>query len=132
MRLATPKRKPPGENLVPLINVVFLILIFFLAASVIRPFSSADIVLAKTEQPTEAPNLRRLIFVGSDGPMLQHGQRATSEDIAAAAKQWLGEKEKPVAVIADHKVFASDVLSVIEKLRGFGIENVELLTQKAR
>lgn len=132
MRLSTQKPKVPGENLVPLINVVFLILIFFLAASVIRPFSDTEIVLAKTEQKTDSPNLKRLIFVGPEGPMLQRDQPATPADIANAAEQWLKEKDKPVTIVADHRLVASDALGVVEALRNTGIENITLLTQKAR
>lgn len=132
MKLNIPKPKKPTENLVPLINVVFLILIFFLAASVIRPFSDKDIVLAKTEQKTTSPNLKRLIFVGPDGPMLQQGTVASDTALQSAVQVWLAEKEKPVTVVSDHRIAAMEVLKVVEFMRQGGIENITLLTRKAR
>lgn len=132
MKFPTQRRKTSGENLVPLINVVFLILIFFLAASIIRPFSDKEIELAKTADKTLAPNLRRLIFVGEDGPMLQQGVVAAQSELNDAVQSWLGEKEKPVTVVGDHRLAATQVLDVVETLRRAGIENINLLAQKGR
>lgn len=132
MRFSTPKKKIPGENLVPLINVVFLILIFFLAASIIRPFSDKDIVLAKTDEKTTPPNLNRLIFVGPDGPMLQQGALASEADMTNALDAWSGDKDKPVTVVSDHRIAAIEALKVVEVVRQSGFENINLLTQKAR
>ena len=132
MRFSTPKKKTSGENLVPLINVVFLILIFFLAASIIRPFSDKDIVLAKTDEKTTPPNLKRLIFVGRYGPMLQQGVVASETDMTDALEAWSKDKDKPVTVVVDHRIAAIKALKVVELVRKGGFENINLLTQKAR
>lgn len=132
MKFSTPKKKASGENLVPLINVVFLILIFFLAASIIRPFSDKDIVLAKTDEKTTPPNLKRLIFVGPDGPMLQQGVLASETDMTEALEAWSKDKGKPVTIVSDHRIAAIEALKVVEVVRQSGFETINLLTQKAR
>jgi len=43
MRLQQPQKKPREENLVPLINFVFLMLVFFLVAGSLREFQSRGV-----------------------------------------------------------------------------------------
>lgn len=74
MRLERKQVKPQTENTIPLINVVFLMLVFFLIAGTIAPSADGEInpVISGLEQqspPEEAISLRKdgtLIFQGSE------------------------------------------------------------------
>lgn len=72
MRLARPKSNGQNENTIPLINVVFLMLVFFLIAGTIAPSSDQEInpvisQIADQTPPEEAISLHedgRLFFQG--------------------------------------------------------------------
>lgn len=74
MRLERAQTKPQTENTIPLINVVFLMLVFFLIAGTIAPSTDGEIspvisALKQQSPPEEAISLRkdgRLFFQGSE------------------------------------------------------------------
>ena len=75
MEFATREKRPVRENVVPLINVVFLLLIFFMLTATLRPPESIEVELpalaatARTE-PEEWP----VVLLGADGRLALDGE----------------------------------------------------------
>ena len=128
-----PEKKDPGENLIPLINVIFLMLIFFLAASTIRPFSDRQIKLAEAVRAGTAGSGLRMAVLRSDGTAVLGGQEVGPEELQRQFTAWAADDPaRGVTLVADRSMPADRLIEVVTQANAAGISNVKLLTQKAR
>ena len=74
------------QNIVPMINVVFLLLIFFLLAGTLtqRPPFELDPVATTLQPPGDAPESG--LYVSATGLMYFQGRKVTLDGLAAAAR----------------------------------------------
>ena len=87
MRLETPRTKRSEPDLTGLINVVFLILIFFIVAGSLRPYAGRDLKLAKaTAKGGEAVRSSHLI-IAADGTIRYRGSDITLEALRARLRE---------------------------------------------
>lgn len=117
-----PPRPPraPREQIVPMINVVFLLLIFFLMAAQIAPPEPFDVTLpeAETKAPDEAPSA---LYIASDGAMAfgdLTGEAALDAAIAAG----------PLTLRADARADATIVAHILTRLSANGAQSLTLVT----
>ncbi|MEO1610079.1 MAG: biopolymer transporter ExbD [Pseudomonadota bacterium] len=123
------KKKQP--DLTSLINVVFLILIFFIVAGVLRPFNDDTIELAQHfEDQTGAIVASRLI-VRQDGILRYRNKTLPLDQLTGAlnADQDL-DRSKPFIIVADARLMAGVLLSVTRAVRASGLSDVSILTQR--
>ena len=126
MRFASSSSKAGEERILPLINVVFLLLIFFLLAG----------RLAATDPfPVEAPHSLGgerigghdlVVHVGADGSLAFNGSVLDEPGLRSAAA--LQGSYGTVRIKADGRVEARRVIAIMEILRESGVERLELLT----
>ncbi|MBR2657712.1 MAG: biopolymer transporter ExbD [Loktanella sp.] len=124
MRLAPAPRTKP-EPTIALINVVFLMLVFFLVAGqVARPadrevtLALADVASARV--PDDALVLR------ADGAILWRGVETSVDDFAMAQ---INETE-PLRILPDRNLPARDLIAVAAALRAATGSDVRLVTEK--
>ncbi len=134
MRLRTEQiKKQPAENMIPLINIVFLILIFFLVASVVRPFSDREIRLAESAE-TKSPGAgTRMAVLRQDGTIFIGGSEVSKTELQSQFSDWV--KEDPgrgVTLVADRDMDATALISIVTSANAAGVRDVKLLTRKAR
>jgi biopolymer transport protein ExbD len=133
MRLrANRKRKEPAENMIPLINIVFLILIFFLVASTVRPFSDREVRLADTSESKGSGAGTRMAVLRRDGTKYLGGELVSDDELRQQFKTWAAESERGVTLVADRNMPASQLVAVVTLANAAGVKNVKLLTRKAR
>lgn len=133
MRLrATRERKDPAENMIPLINIVFLILIFFLVASTVRPFSDRKVRLAETSETKGSGAGTRMAVLRRDGTKYLGGELVSDDELRQQFKTWAVASERGVTLVADRNMSASQLVAVVTLANAAGIKNVKLLTRKAR
>ncbi|MDE4274405.1 biopolymer transporter ExbD [Phaeobacter gallaeciensis] len=122
MDFSTPKKRETGEPILPMINVVFLLLIFFLLSSQIAPRAPFAVVPPKLESgDPSAPEA--VLFMAADGRL--HFAGAQDEGAIASVKAQAGQ----IAVLtlrADAEVPAHEVAALIARLRAAGIASVTL------
>ncbi|MDP2118632.1 MAG: biopolymer transporter ExbD [Hoeflea sp.] len=123
-------RKP--ENTVPLINVVFLMLIFFLVAGTLAPAPDSDvdfITLAATD-PASPPDM---LFVRADGTLTWRGEALPTSDhvLRWQGLQQDGSDPRPLRIAADRALPAIDLLDTIDDLRRAGIDRIVLIAERA-
>ena len=139
VRQAPPKRQ--AESTISLINIVFLMLIFFLIAGQLAPPVDPDVTLAET---TEAPPLAPpdALFADSEGRLSHRGQPV---EIAAylaalgadgpASGPAPGEDTGtggPVVLLAvDRDLDAARMLEIADRLYRAGAGKVSLVTRGA-
>ncbi|MFU8823845.1 ExbD/TolR family protein [Yoonia sp.] len=124
MRLAPAPRTKP-EPTIALINVVFLMLVFFLVAGqVARPadrevtLALADVASARV--PDDALVLR------ADGAILWRGVETSVDNFALAQ---INETE-PLRILPDRNLPARDLIAVAAALRAATGNDVRLVTEK--
>lgn len=129
MRLKRPTRRTAPENTIPLINVVFLMLIFFLfAGSVARDDAR------RIEPPVDISEDERIrstgaLIIDREGMTRAQDRAVTVEDWVAERKQ--GERAgEPARIAVDGDQAADRLESVLKALSDAGETEVVLITRK--
>ena len=120
MRIETTPRRPAAENIVPMINVVFLLLIFFLMTAQIAPPEPIEVTppTAELEEPGDA---ELMLYVGPDGAIAFQDARG------GAAVSRLAEGAA-LSIRADAAVEATAVAALLARLAEAGFAEVTLVT----
>jgi biopolymer transport protein ExbD len=131
MRLKRKTRNRDEGNLIPLINIVFLILIFFLTAGMLRSFQAENIKPAEANFSKKGERPIGPVLIGSDGQISIHG---IEHDEASLLSVLQGRVTvgitKPLPVVADKSLSADKLVEVIEIAKKAGIKKIRLVTQK--
>ncbi len=122
MQIQSPRRTPPRETVVPMINVVFLLLVFFLMTSQIAPPDPVEITPPQASQGTPVDHGSRLL-VGADGLPRFDGLRGEAAVAAIAARD---PEAGPLILAADGAVPAETVARLMQQLAAFGVARIEL------
>lgn len=123
MDFASPARRKTGEPILPMINVVFLLLIFFLLSSQIAPRAPFPVVPPQVDTDSGA-DPGATLFLSADGRLFFEGL----EGDAALLRLSSGiEKNTAVILRADAAVSAQKVAALISRLRAAGAESVVLV-----
>lgn len=130
MRLPEPERREFGENVIPLINIVFLLLIFFMLAGTLSPPDAFDVDPPETrEARMEDDPEEGLILLSAGGDLAFEGEEVAFSELAGAVSSRLQDEDPPVLTLkADSGVPASLLLDLMDVLREAGAESIMLLT----
>ena len=128
MEINFEKKKHSEENLIPLINIVFLILIFFLITTVIRPFSAKDIDLAKAARNDKLSKITHSLVIDKDGSLIANGEFTTIETLADFFVSE-GELPQTVNIIADKELVADKLLEIVGRLGNLKLKNIKLIIE---
>lgn len=133
MRLARPPKRSPQESTITLINVVFLMLIFFLIAGTLTPPLDKDVTLISTLESDRAEPPDAL-FVTAGGVMRTRGAEVTAQDYVAAIRQkdlLLPEDPVTVKIAADRELPAERLIAIVGELRDAGAARITVVTERA-
>jgi len=130
MMLNKPKAKRDGEaNLIPLINIVFLLLIFFMLAG---SFTQPDLfkIVTPTSSIQQVPEDKILIIlISANGRLaIDNEEIELSALTSRVSGGRVGEPELRVQLKADASLNAEDLLDVMESVKAAGITQLSLLT----
>ncbi|MFV2052194.1 ExbD/TolR family protein [Aliiroseovarius sp. YM-037] len=123
MNFGISRRKPPAESIVPMINVVFLLLIFFLMTAQIAAPDPFEVSPPAAEVGDVADGDGRF-YVSADGDVSFDG-RVGEAAIAAAAS---GDVAETLEIYADAALAGAELAKLLAKLTGAGVKNVTLVT----
>ncbi len=132
MRLEPPPRKTREADLTGLINIIFLILIFFLIAGTLRTSNTRDLKLVRIEAPGQSAGAERgQLIIHDDGHLTYRGRALHLADLSAvlAADMQL-DRGRPFVVIGDARANASHAVHVIAAIQAAGISEVSLLAER--
>jgi len=122
-----PRSRTLDDALLPLVNVVFLLMVFFLSMG--RFGAPPSAAAPRTSEAETKVGKARVLELREDGALASEGQTFAESDLAARAIRWAGE---PLDVKAAGQVPAERVLRLLTVLRGVGVTDVRLLTVKPR
>ena len=129
MDFADHNRQRPKLNIAPLIDVVFLLLIFFMLAGSFVERTAIDLSIPSNQTPTSATGESLVVDVGPSGRLALNGLALTLDQlgpelIARAA----GDVDCAVTIRAKASVPVQDLVSVMDRVRGTGFKKIRLAT----
>ena len=125
----------PPLNLTPLIDVVLMLLVFFLLATVFRvgPGLAVQLPVSSAAKAVSLTTVR--LTVVSESEIWIDGQKVALAGLDGVLKQELAGKDKTrlrVVVEGGYDAPYQLVVSVLDRLRAAGVEGVNLMTRLAR
>jgi biopolymer transport protein ExbD len=128
MHLKSPIRRPPLENTVPLINVVFLMLIFFMLAGSITRDDAHRVSVPLSMLEDEAIRSTGAIIIAKDGRIFADDIEITAQD--GLARKVESHSSEPIKLAADGDLPAHVLHKTLRDLQASGAENITLITSK--
>jgi len=129
MIIPPPKRpRSKDESILPLINIVFLLLIFFMLAGVLAQSPPFELTPPSTAETADKAQLNNdVLSIAADGRIALGGETMDPEVLPQALGDW--PKDKPLQIRADGQLKADALTGLFATLRSAGISEVKLLTQ---
>lgn len=129
MRMKRPVRRVPPENTIPLINVVFLMLIFFLFAGSVARDDARQV--EPPQDISEDENIRSTgaMILTPDGTLFSQDMETNVADFVEAHKNSDFSAES-LKIAADGSLPADRLEEVLAQLREIGDTDVVLITRK--
>lgn len=115
------------DNLLPLVNIIFLLLIFFMIAGVIqkqKEMYDVELGTAIIENYSESDS--KTIFIRKDGNIIYDGEEITGKELKSYLKN-INENEKLV-VAADGKISTQKLNKILIILAKENVDKIVLLT----
>ena len=127
----TQPKKDDEERILPLINVVFLLLIFFMLAGRLSAGDPFRVDPPASVSSASAEQRDLVVLVGADGQLALDGEVVDQSALKAAVADRASENEgvsPRLRLKADANAQAVQVVAVMELLREAGVERLNLLT----
>ena len=130
MDIHLPPKRKPTESIVPMINVVFLLLIFFLMTSRLAqpdPFEISPPTAALEGQAES----QQMLFVDKDGRLSFEGKEGDAAWAALGDAGQAGSEAVPVILQmrADGNIKAQVLAGILKRLSETGFGGVELVVR---
>jgi len=122
------KREYDDDGLLPLVNIIFLLLIFFMIAGVIEK----KIVRDNLELPSAELNRFEnkevtKIYIDKDNNYFLNDKITSNENIISYIKE---KKIKEVILIADKFLLINDISKLLNNLHKNNVKNIKLLSNR--
>jgi biopolymer transport protein ExbD len=129
MRFSRPKSTRDSEaNLIPLINIVFLLLIFFMLAGRLAPTELMALEPPRSDSLRSAPVTTLVVLVDQGGQIRLEGETLDEETLMDRIALHLADGPQSLQIKADAGLDAIQLLDLLEQMRAAGAEELDLLT----
>lgn len=133
MNISPSQKESLDVNITPLIDVVFLLLIFFMVSTTFERESEIEIMLPEaTSDATAADEFSLQVTVDAEGIFYVNGQRVINtqlETLMKAMKEVAGDRENPPIILsADAKTPHQSVITVMDAARQLGFIHLNFAT----
>ena len=116
------------DNLLPLVNIIFLLLIFFMLAGVIaKQKEMYDIDLASAVIDEYVEKDKHILFIKSNGEVIFNDEAITIKTLDEKLKLI---DDKTITIAADKLVTTGKLNNILIKLNKNNISNVTLLSNE--
>ena len=127
MHIDMPKRRPRGESIIPMINVVFLLLIFFLLTAQISPSTPFPVTPPDSTSDIRA-RAQDVLYVSATGELAWNEARGDDVWPLIAART----EDGPVQIRADASAPAAKLAAHLKQLRQATDAGAQLVVNKGR
>jgi biopolymer transport protein ExbD len=133
MRLEEHNTERREIDLIMLIDVVFLLLIFFLVAATTRPFMAQNVKPSETMTLYKGDRVSAPLIIDADARVLAGNELIDEDEVKGLLKakaQILAGKT--LHIVADRKLPAQKLIDILEMAKSVGIHKIRLVTQRRR
>lgn len=132
-RLA-PRSGQRGDEMLPLINIVFLLMIFFMLLGAISVPDPFEVEPPTSDRPLSVDAAAQVLLIAADGRLGLGGATFGLETLDSQLRRWQAapHSKRVLMVKADAAADAAEVLEVITVVQARGIERIELLVAEKR
>lgn len=130
MKFKEPRKRGVRINITTLIDVMFILLIFFMVTSTFieQPGMSLELPESEASQTSRLENFT--VFVSKSGDLYLNDRPVTSDSLAVRIKRNLPRvKEKTLVIKADKTAQHGVVVQIMDIARKTGLEKVVIGTQ---
>jgi biopolymer transport protein ExbD len=128
MKLPARQKKATADWQLQLINIVFLLLLFFVMNGTISNIQDASIDIPRTVELATAGTVSEAAYVSAENRLTFRGAPATAEGIASAWLEEAAGNTRPFLVVADRKLPAVQLMARLQELKKAGILSISLVT----
>lgn len=112
-----PRKIEAGDNLIPLINVVFLLLVFFMVAGHIRASDRFEVQPPQQVAELKPDGLPALIQITRDGGLIFRGEVISAVSLDQLLATGAIDLSQPVILKADRQATAQQLNRVLNVIR---------------
>lgn len=123
--------KQMENNLIPMINIIFLLLIFFMIAghiSIQAKLKELELAIAKSELKVKPSNVK--LSITKEGQYFKDGAKTTLGEIQKFLEK--NQKITDINLQADKQVTSGDLDALLDVLRVLHVNNVAITVAKER
>jgi biopolymer transport protein ExbD len=122
------KREYDDDGLLPLVNIIFLLLIFFMIAGVIEKKIVRDNLELPSAELSRFENKELTkIYIDKDNNYFLNDKITSNENIIIYIKE---KRIKEVILIADKTLLINDISKLLNNLHKNNIKNIKLLSNR--
>ncbi len=134
MALLVKKKKNIEINVAPLIDVVFLLLIFFMLTSEFTDFKTIDMISPNQSNDSIKNNdLPIIIYLSEKGLIEIDNSEIKLEDLSEIIQtKLIKSKNSKIVISTLNETKINNLIIVVDTIRSLGIENIALITKEKR
>jgi len=128
----TTLKKKSTINIIPMIDVIFFLMIFFMLFTTFRSNPTGiDLQLPKAVTVSEQQSKSIIIDITKEGDVYYQGKKISLSNLMEIARNKINENNEIVAIInADREVRYKHLISVMDTVRQVGIYRLALAAEK--
>ena len=119
-------RRRVSLDISPLLDVVYLLLIFFLVTTTFMPDASMELELPESTTATQSEVAPTMVTVGEDGGVEIDGDSVSIQELERTVAALLPEEREKITVRADARVDYGVIVRIIDALRNAGVDALSL------
>lgn len=124
------RRDTISPDLTPLIDVVFILLIFFIVSSVFKKEELALVLDLPSSQAQELEvDVKEISIEINKDKIAIFGVKVTLEELDKKLSE-IKDKKKTIIVRIDKDVIYERIVKILDKLQKYELNNLSLVTQK--
>ncbi|BBM88264.1 ExbD/TolR family protein [Candidatus Uabimicrobium amorphum] len=129
----TEDEESTNVDLTPMIDVTFLLLIFFMVTATFAVHEIANIKVPKAKNTKKSPDKKTTVSVDKDKNVFIGKQKVTLQELKKVLKQKAAQNiQQDVILAADRSIDWGFIISVLDEIKGSGIEDVKLKLEKKK
>ncbi len=121
------KKDEADINITPMLDIVFIMLIFFIVTTSFTKETGADITKPSAESTENKPRGNILVGIRSNGDIWMNGGEIELRQVRTFVERAVAENpEGEVVVIADRGTKTSDLVKVMDQIKAAGFEKLTI------
>jgi biopolymer transport protein ExbD len=127
-----PSQPQASINIAPLVDVVFLLVIFFAVSTTFLETSGLKLELPASSSTAERQPAALTVLLAADGTLSFDGQIIGLDELGGLLRPALEKTERKLVVLrADREARHGNVVAVIDVIRGAGADSMTVDTRPA-